>query len=204
MVEKLKMSAGEVVDVSAMVGSLSTDLICLMVFGRKYGDHEDFDQRGLKAAIHELVHVSSDFNLADFAPFLGVLDLQGHGKKMKSLVEVFDQFFDNIIDEHIKTKGSKDKDESGTFVGLLMSNIAEFNQDEDVEVKVEMTKANVKALLLVNTLAHINHTLARAHTYIYIKRTSWRPHRRRRSLTLDVHQGLGLRQSPLGVSKRFS
>lgn len=119
------MRAGEVVDVSAMVGSLSTGFVCLMVFDRKYGK--------LKAAIHELVHVSSDFNLADFAPFPGVLDLQGHGRKMKALVEVFDRFFGKIIDEHMKTRGSKKKGESG-FVSVLKSNIAEFNQDGEVKL----------------------------------------------------------------------
>lgn len=142
------MSAGKVVDVSAMVGSLSTAFVRLTVFGRKYGD-EGFDQRGLKAAIPQLVHVSSDFNLADFAPFPGVLDLQGHGRKVKALVEVFDRFFDKIINEHMETKGSKKKDESG-FMSVLKSNIAEFNQDGEVKL-VEMANANVRALLLVST-----------------------------------------------------
>ncbi|KAK4489194.1 hypothetical protein RD792_004988 [Penstemon davidsonii] len=50
----------ETVDVSARVSNLTADMICLMVFGRKYGD-EDMDDKGFKAVVMEALEIFDRF-----------------------------------------------------------------------------------------------------------------------------------------------
>ena len=73
LVERFKeaAAAGEVVDVSAKVRELSEDITYKMILGRNKDEKYD-----LKKIIEESTDLLGAFNLADFVPFLGPLDLQ--------------------------------------------------------------------------------------------------------------------------------
>ena len=66
-------SAGEVVDISAKVAGVVEDMAYRMVFG--HNKDRIFD---LKTLIREATRLAGTFNLADYVPFLGPLDLQVH------------------------------------------------------------------------------------------------------------------------------
>lgn len=142
MVQSMKKSAmgGQVVDLSAKVASLTADITCLMVFGKKYEDKE-FDERGFKAVIHEGMHLAATFNIADYIPYVGVLDIQGLGRRMKAVSKVFDDFFEKIIDEHIMS--NKNKKEKQDFVDVMLS----LMESGDTDIKIE--RDNIKAVILV-------------------------------------------------------
>ncbi|KAL3527828.1 hypothetical protein ACH5RR_012484 [Cinchona calisaya] len=59
------------------------------------------------AVNRDVVDVSAELlrtpNLADYYPYIVVLDLQGLNKKMKAIANVFDEFLGKIIDEHEKS-----------------------------------------------------------------------------------------------------
>ncbi|XP_009629564.2 cytochrome P450 71AU50-like [Nicotiana tomentosiformis] len=131
LIESLKEQAHDraVVDLSAKVTSLNASLTCLMVFGKKYMD-EDFDKRGFKAVVQEVVHFGGRPNLGDFFPFLGVIDLQGLNRKLKDLSKVFDEFLEKIIDEHVQSHDQKQtKDFVDTMMEIMQSGEAEFQFD---------------------------------------------------------------------------
>ncbi|KAL6998301.1 hypothetical protein U1Q18_008427 [Sarracenia purpurea var. burkii] len=73
LVESLKEAAAahEVVDLTEKVWSLLEDEACMMIFGRSSDDWFD-----LKTIIREINVIAGTFNVADFLPFLGPLDLQ--------------------------------------------------------------------------------------------------------------------------------
>ena len=73
LVQSLKKAAArhEVVDLSAKVGQLMEETTCRMLFGRSMDDRFD-----LKPLIVEVLRLSGAFNLADYVPYLGILDLQ--------------------------------------------------------------------------------------------------------------------------------
>ncbi|KAF3626496.1 hypothetical protein BC332_30249 [Capsicum chinense] len=139
MIESLKNEARDrlVVDLSAKVATLSTDLTCLMVFGKKYMD-EDLDKRGFKAVLQEVVHLAVTPNLGDFFPILGVIDLQGLTRRLKDLSKVFDEFLEKIIDEHVQ---SYDQKQSKDFVDILL----DIMQSGDTEFQFD--RIRIKALL---------------------------------------------------------
>uniref|UniRef100_A0A2N9HJ88 Cytochrome P450 n=1 Tax=Fagus sylvatica TaxID=28930 RepID=A0A2N9HJ88_FAGSY len=73
LVQSLKKSAegDEVVDLSRKVCQLIEETTCRMVFGRSNDDRFD-----LKALIEEAMSLAGAFNLADYVPYLGALDIQ--------------------------------------------------------------------------------------------------------------------------------
>uniref|UniRef100_M1B3K9 Cytochrome P450 n=1 Tax=Solanum tuberosum TaxID=4113 RepID=M1B3K9_SOLTU len=142
MIKSLKNEACHhraVVDLSAKISSLSADLTCLMVFGKKYMD-EDLDKRGFKALVNEVEHLAATPNLGDFFPFLGVIDLQGLTHRLKDLSKVFDEFLEKIIDEHVQSRDQKQsKDFVDTMLDIMQSGEAEFQFDH----------SHIKAILFV-------------------------------------------------------
>ncbi|KAH7524842.1 hypothetical protein FEM48_Zijuj06G0161900 [Ziziphus jujuba var. spinosa] len=72
------------VDLSTKISSLSVDMSCRMVFGKKYLDSE-FDERGFKAVIQEGMHLAAVPNLGDYIPQIARFDFQGLTKKMKAV-----------------------------------------------------------------------------------------------------------------------
>ncbi|KAH7520681.1 hypothetical protein FEM48_Zijuj08G0171000 [Ziziphus jujuba var. spinosa] len=66
-------------------------------------------------------------NLGDYIPQIAPLDLQGLTKKMKKVGKVFDDFFEKIIDEHVKCKDEdKNKDFVHVMSGFLGSEESEY------------------------------------------------------------------------------
>ncbi|XP_050207976.1 cytochrome P450 71AU50-like [Mercurialis annua] len=126
------------VDLSGKVASLSADMSCRMVFGKKYTEKE-FDERGFKAVIQEGMQLAAAPNLGDYIPQIAGLDLQGLTKRMKGVSKVFDDFFEKIIDEHIQFQDeNRSKDFVDIMLGFVGSEISEYHIGRD----------NIKAIIL--------------------------------------------------------
>ncbi|XP_048426853.1 cytochrome P450 71AU50-like [Pyrus x bretschneideri] len=126
------------VNLSAKVSSLSADISCLMVFGKKYKD-KDLDEKGFKAVVQEGMHLAATPNFGDYIPFLAPLDLQGLTKRMKVVHKVFDDFFERIIDEHLQsTSEERPKDFVDVMLGFMGS----------VESEYRIERSNIKAIML--------------------------------------------------------
>ncbi|XP_041004991.1 cytochrome P450 71AU50-like [Juglans microcarpa x Juglans regia] len=126
------------VDLSAKVSSLSSDMSCRMVLGKKYMD-KDFDESGFRAVIREGMELSAVPNLGDYIPCIAPLDLQGLKRRMKAVSKIFDDFLEKIIDEHVQ---SKDENKAKDFVDVMLS----FMGSEESEYLIE--RSNIKATIL--------------------------------------------------------
>uniref|UniRef100_A0A5B7AFN4 Cytochrome P450 CYP736A12-like n=2 Tax=Davidia involucrata TaxID=16924 RepID=A0A5B7AFN4_DAVIN len=126
------------VDLSAKVSSMSADMSCLMVFGKKYADKE-FDERGFKAVIQEGMQIAATPNFGDYFPYLGALDFQGLTRRMKAISKIYDAFFEKIIDEHVQ---AKDQGQTKDFVDIMLA----FMNSEEAEFRID--RAHVKANIL--------------------------------------------------------
>ncbi|KAL2343004.1 hypothetical protein Fmac_004289 [Flemingia macrophylla] len=130
---------GAVVDLSAKVATLTADMACRMVLGKKYMD-QDLDEKGFKAVIQEAMHLSATPNIGDYIPYIGKLDLQGLIKRMKAVSKIFDDFFEKIIDEHVQSKTGEDKTKD--FIDVMLG----FVGTEESEYRIE--RPNIKAIML--------------------------------------------------------
>ncbi|GFP94171.1 cytochrome p450 cyp736a12 [Phtheirospermum japonicum] len=147
LVSSLKRAAekSEIVDFSSRISGLSGDMNCLMIFGKKYADG-DLDVKGFKAVMVEAMEIGASFNLADYFPYIGVLDLHGMNRRMKELSRIFDGFLEKVIDEHVQNKKAGENDGTEDFVDTMMSIM------ESGEAGFEFDRRNVKAVLLVSRL----------------------------------------------------
>ncbi|KAK2384697.1 cytochrome P450 CYP736A12 [Trifolium repens] len=141
LIKLLKEEAknGTKVDLSAKVSSLTADISCKMVLGRKYLD-KDLDEKGFKAVMQEGMHLAATPNLADYIPYIGTFDLQGLTRRMKALGKIFDDFFEKIIDEHIQSDNKDDNNKD--FVDVMLS----FVGTQESEYRIE--RPNIKAIML--------------------------------------------------------
>ncbi|XP_051118017.1 cytochrome P450 71AU50-like [Andrographis paniculata] len=139
----------EAVDLSTKLVTVVRDMNCLMLFGKKFGeDGDDLDDKKFKDVILEASVLGAKFNLADFFPYVGALDLQGINRKMKELAKIFDGILEKIIDNHVQKKKKRGGSEAaapapaedfvGTMMGILESGKATFKFD----------RTHVKAILL--------------------------------------------------------
>ncbi|KAK9907235.1 hypothetical protein M0R45_000965 [Rubus argutus] len=141
LIESIKETAAtsnvEPVDLSAKVSSLSANMACRMVFGKKYAD-EEFHDKGFKSVIQEFNQLTTTPNLGDYIPCIAPLDLQGLTKRMKAVNKVFDDFFEKIIEEHLQ---SRDEEKTKDFVDVMLS----FMGSQESEYRIE--RSNIKAIM---------------------------------------------------------
>lgn len=143
LVEELKEAAvaRKVVDVSVKVGKVIEGITYKMVLG-----DNKFDGNGLKEAVGEALTLAGAFNLADFVPFLGALDLQGFTKKLKALSKTVDNILEKIIDDHL-LECRKDKEHQRDFVDVLLSLMNKpMSSLNEPQYTIGLT--NVKAVIL--------------------------------------------------------
>ncbi|XVE86697.1 hypothetical protein DITRI_Ditri18aG0054900 [Diplodiscus trichospermus] len=129
-------SACVTVDLSAKVLSLSTDISCRMVLGKKYGVNE----KGFEAIIREAMQLGAAFNLADYIPQIKALDLQGLTKRLKTIAKALDDLFEKLIEEHVQ---SKDENRTKDFVDVMLGYM---ESDETAEYRME--RDAIKAIIL--------------------------------------------------------
>ena len=115
--------------------------MCWMVFGRNYLDEETYDTGGFKEMIHEFAFMLGVFDIGDFIPYLGWMDLQGMGCRHKEIHKRADGFYERLIEEHLVQRDMK---ETKDFVNILLAmsrqNIANDNISRD----------NIKSILIVS------------------------------------------------------
>nr|ALG05142.1 cytochrome P450 [Sinopodophyllum hexandrum] len=118
-------SQGNVVDVSEKVKSLMVD----MTFGMIIGPGNDA-RPGFKSSIKDIFRLAAAFNIADYVPFVGALDLQGLIRKMKVVSKRLDRFLEDIIDEHAQHAGEP-KENDRDFIDIMLSAMSAEEQHLD-------------------------------------------------------------------------
>ncbi|XP_052196537.1 cytochrome P450 71AU50-like [Diospyros lotus] len=148
LIDKIKQAAQDriTVDLSASLSSMSADMSCQMVFGKKYAE-EEFDEKGFKAVIQEALRLVALPNIGDYYPYIGKLDLQGLNRRMKDVSKVFDRFFEKIIDEHVQA-GSQGQNKD--FVDMLLA----FMESDQADFRID--RCHVKAVMLDMLAASID------------------------------------------------
>uniref|UniRef100_F6GTJ6 Cytochrome P450 CYP736A12 n=1 Tax=Vitis vinifera TaxID=29760 RepID=F6GTJ6_VITVI len=118
---------------------------------RRYGVSNVFGRNkvqiiDLKTLIREFTRLAGTFNLADYVPFLGPLDLQGPTQLLRTNSEAIDEFLEKIIDKHIQDV-SKDEVNHMNFIDVVLSLMNKSNNYED-ESLYAIDRKNVKAIIL--------------------------------------------------------
>jgi cytochrome P450 len=121
MIEKISRHAtsSSVTNLSEILISLSSTLICRIVFGKSY-ENEGNEKSRFHEMLHEFQTLLAEVFVSDYIPFMGWIDkLRGlHGRVDKNFKE-FDEFFQKIIDEHLDPNREHGADED-VMVDVLL------------------------------------------------------------------------------------
>lgn len=143
---------GEMANLSDEISACATNALSRVVVGRRVFD-EGEETKEFKEMVAEMMNLSAAFNINDFVPGFGWLDLQGLVAKMKKLHRKFDEFLDKVIAEHRERLMEKEKAAAGGggVAGRgrhndLLSLLLEAKQDGNGE-GVALTDGDIKPLL---------------------------------------------------------
>ncbi|KAH9298628.1 hypothetical protein KI387_030310 [Taxus chinensis] len=89
--------------------TVSNNIISRMVLGRRYLEesaNHKIKPHEFKEMLQELFVLNGVFNIGDYLPWLGFLDLQGYVKRMKALSKRLNVFLEEVLEEHERRRRS--------------------------------------------------------------------------------------------------
>ncbi|CAN0854862.1 Cytochrome P450 71D8 [Linum grandiflorum] len=140
--------AGEVVDLSEMVGELTSSVTSRAAFGKVQELSDEF-----MIVVHDISDAVSGFKVSDLYPSLKFLPtLTGFRAKLERMRRASDSILDKIIDEHQSKRGRRrgakidEEDDNDDMMDVLLD--IQENHSLSVPVTVEVIKAVTLELFL--------------------------------------------------------
>ncbi|KAH7528344.1 hypothetical protein FEM48_Zijuj05G0062700 [Ziziphus jujuba var. spinosa] len=144
MLEKIEKccSSSSSLNLSQVFTKLTNDVVCRVALGRKYNDGED--GKKFKKLLGDFAELLGTFFIGDYIPLLSWLSfVSGLDGKLKKVAKEFDEFLENVIEEHVHVGNEDYKDFTDILLHLQKENVPGFSLD----------RVCIKALVLVRSVA---------------------------------------------------
>ncbi|GAB4860617.1 hypothetical protein Ancab_035777 [Ancistrocladus abbreviatus] len=141
LIQRIARSCPGRVNLTKMLGLYANDVLCRVVLGRNFSEGGEYDRHGFQSMLDEYQELLGGFSIGDFFPSKEfVHTLTGHKARLQKTFQRFDNFFDEVIKEHLDPgrKKAENKD--------LLDVLLDIHQGETGEMP--LTMSNVKAILL--------------------------------------------------------
>ncbi|WCJ31980.1 Cytochrome P450 71B10 [Euphorbia peplus] len=137
-------SSGVTVDLSEKTMSLTAEVICRVAFGKSFKER-GLDQKKFQEMFHECLEMLGCFSSTDFFPYVGwILDrMSGLDSRLQKNFQEFDEFYEKIIDDHIKKERINKRGDD--IIDVLLD--VEKSQSESAH-GIQFSKHNIKAILM--------------------------------------------------------
>ncbi|KAL5845253.1 hypothetical protein ACOSQ4_011211 [Xanthoceras sorbifolium] len=144
MIEKISKStvavATKPVNLSELMTSLTSTIICRIGFGKRYED-EGVERSRFHALLNETQAMFGIFFFSDYFPFMGWVDkLTGLISRLEKNFKEFDDFYQKLIDEHLDPKRPKSDQEDIIDILLEIKKQHRF--------KIDLTWDHIKGILM--------------------------------------------------------
>ncbi|KAJ0785700.1 putative isoflavone 3'-hydroxylase [Helianthus annuus] len=104
---------------------LTLNVIMRMICGKKYfgGDNLELEEEGkrFREMLEETFVLAASSNIGDYLPVFSWLWLNGLEKKLIKLQEKREAFFQGLIEQLRKSKGTEDANKKKTMIELLLT-----------------------------------------------------------------------------------
>ncbi|KAI4329041.1 hypothetical protein L6164_021347 [Bauhinia variegata] len=146
---------GGLVDVRLTSQQYCGNAIRRLVFGRRYfGEGRKDCGPGVEeeeyiAAVFDALNYQYCFSIADYLPFLGALDLDGHKKKMKKAMSIIKKYHDPIIEARIQEWKDGKRTEPEDLLDILI-------MQKDAKGNPLLTTTEIKAQVIELNLATVD------------------------------------------------
>ncbi|KAK7260165.1 hypothetical protein RIF29_25982 [Crotalaria pallida] len=156
MIKKISRhaSSSTVTNLSELMISLSSTLICRIAFGKRYED-EGTEKSRFHELVNEVQAMLAVFYVSDYIPFMGWIDkLIGLHKRLDRIYKQMDEFYHEVIDERLNQNIEKEKE---VIVDVLLqlkkqssvSNDFTYNHIKGVFMNILVAGTDTTAAMLV-------------------------------------------------------
>uniref|UniRef100_F6LHL9 Flavonoid-6-hydroxylase n=1 Tax=[Saintpaulia] hybrid cultivar TaxID=911500 RepID=F6LHL9_9LAMI len=133
---------GEAVVVAEVLVYAMANMIGRVVLSRRVFETKGRELNEFKDMVVELMTTAGYFNIGDFIPWMGWMDLQGIEKGMRKLHEKFDVLISKMLEEHLESRNKRKN--RPDLLDVMLTN----RDDVDSPEQERLTTTNIKALLL--------------------------------------------------------
>ncbi|PIN23084.1 Cytochrome P450 CYP2 subfamily [Handroanthus impetiginosus] len=147
MIDSIKSSGRNPVDLSSLVFSLSNNVVSRVAFGTTNCIDRDKNNR-FQEILQEIQQLLGEFNLADYFPGMDWINkFNGVDNRLKKYFGDLDKFFDKVIQEHVDPRRSKSDEEDIIDVLLRIQK----DPFETIKLKDEQLKGVIVDLFIAGT-----------------------------------------------------
>jgi len=134
-------SSSGVTNLSELLISLSSTLVCRIAFGRRYED-EGSEKSRFHELLNELQALMGTFFISDYIPLMGWVDkLRGLNARLEQNFKELDRFYQDVIDEHMDPNREYAYEKDMVDVLLHLKN--------DRSLPIDITFDHIKGVLMV-------------------------------------------------------
>ncbi|MED6218272.1 hypothetical protein PIB30_025193 [Stylosanthes scabra] len=133
-----------VTEMDKWFGEISLNVLFRLVVGKRFSGQSEENER-IRKALRDFFDLGASFVVGDAIPWLRWLDLDGGEKAMKKTAKELDEFMQNSLDEH---KRSRNHGAERDYMDKLISTIDEGFDGGDVDTII---KATSLTLILAGT-----------------------------------------------------
>lgn len=134
MMETIRKQSSSPMNLSKIMMTCTSDVICRVALGRKYGDGTD-----LKELTDRLVRQLGTFTFGSFIPCLSWIDwICGLDRQLAKTANDFDEILEKVVQDHEDGDGGK-----ADFADVLLA------LQRDKSVGFEVSRMSIKAIILV-------------------------------------------------------
>lgn len=145
MIKKIEenSASSKLSNLSQMMISMSSNMICRVAFGKSYGE-ENYEKDRFSSVVHGATAMLVGLFVSDYFPYMGWFDkLSGMYAKLEKSFQELDSFYQELIDEHLDY-ANRPKTMNGDMIDLLLE------LQRSGLVSVDLTMDRIKAVLMVN------------------------------------------------------
>jgi len=135
-------ASSNVTNLSEILTSLSSTIICRIAFGRRYED-EGTKRSKFQRMLHEFEAMITAFFISDYIPFTGWIDkLSGLRARLEQNFKEMDEFYQEVIDEHLDPN-RRHADDEEVIVDVLLQ------LKKERLFPIDLTFDHIKGVLMV-------------------------------------------------------
>ncbi|RDX62569.1 Cytochrome P450 71A26, partial [Mucuna pruriens] len=132
-------------NLSEILTTITSNIICRIALGRKYGGESG---KEFKKLLMEFTELLGTFVVGEYVPWLDCLTrVSGLYGRAKSVAKRFDDFLDKVIEEHVNRANNEHSDFVDVLLWIQGTNAAGFSID----------RTGIKALILVNISSFLSY-----------------------------------------------
>ncbi|XP_060180446.1 6,7,8-trihydroxycoumarin synthase-like [Lycium barbarum] len=142
MMKKISQQAvaSQITNLSNMVISLTSTIICRVAFGIRY-DEEAHEKRRFNELFAVSQEMMAGFFFSDYFPLFGWLDkFCGNISRLEKIFKDLDEFYEELIEQHLNP--NRPKSMKGDIIDLLLQ------LRKEQSTPIDLTLDNIKAILM--------------------------------------------------------